>query len=102
MINSLRDIYDNDENETPLEYDQVENVDTIDCKQPFGTYFSIQLEKIDTSDVGELNNTFYCCEWFKVILEKWLPMAPFWTSLLLGMSALSLHYANNLLTFKVT
>ena len=64
---------------TSLTYECIEGSGTLtESMQPFGTYIRLKLDKIQVSNLGESSNAFYQPQW-------WLPMAPFWTSLLLGM-----------------
>ena len=66
-------------------YECIEGSDTLtESMQSFGTYFQLTLDKIQVSNTGESSNSSYQPQWFDVITGKWLPMAPFWTSLLLG------------------
>lgn len=52
---------------------------------PFGAFFKSNLEHVHVCDLGGSENDLYKPEFFDMILNTWLPMAPFWTSLMLGM-----------------
>ena len=71
---------------TSLTYECIEGSGTLtESIQPFGTYIRLKLDKIQVNNLGESSNAFYQPQWFDVVLNKLLPMAPFWTSVLLGM-----------------
>lgn len=66
-------------------YDQTEGIDDMEnAMHPFGSYFKMQLDKTQVNGSDETRNSLYNPGWFQRLLDKWLPMAPFWTSLLLG------------------
>ena len=56
--------------------------------QPFSMYFNRKMEEVhvhdDDDDNGEKENRNYNPDYFNELLTKWLPMAPFWTCMLLG------------------
>ena len=88
VINSLGMVSqpESEVSSTSLTYECIEGSGTLtESMQPFGTYIRLKLDKIQVSNLGESSNAFYQPQWFDVVLNKWLPMAPFWTSLLLGM-----------------
>ncbi|KAL5494242.1 hypothetical protein EMCRGX_G015533 [Ephydatia muelleri] len=87
VINSLGMVsqLESEVSSTSLTYECIEGSGTLtESMQPFGTYIWLKLDKIQVSNLGESSNAFYQPQWFDVVLNKWLPMAPFWTSLLLG------------------
>ncbi|KAL5502919.1 hypothetical protein EMCRGX_G009777 [Ephydatia muelleri] len=88
VINSLGMVSqpESEVSSTSLTYECIEGSGTLtESMQPFGTYIRLKLDKIQVSNLGESSNAFYQPQWFDVVLNKWLPMAPFWTSLLLAM-----------------
>ena len=49
--------------------------------------FNRKIEEVnvhDGDDDGEMENIHYNPDYFNELLTKWLPMAPFWTCMLLG------------------
>ena len=54
--------------------------------QSFSDYFQKKLDMVATNHPGELENTFHKPELFDAVLNVWLPMAPFWPALMLGMT----------------
>jgi hypothetical protein len=51
---------------------------------PFTEYFKRKTASVCVPSDGEIKNTYFQPQYFEEILNKWLPMAPFWTCLLLG------------------
>ena len=58
---------------------------------PFVAYFDRKLSHFHASCDGGIKNAFFQPKHFDIILHKWLPMAPFWTCLLLGKYLYSLY-----------
>ena len=50
----------------------------------FTEYFKRKTAPVCVPSDGEIKNTYFQPQYFEEILNKWLPMAPFWTCLLLG------------------
>ena len=50
----------------------------------FGAFFTQKMEGIQSSDSGKSANLYYKPQLFEAIMESWLPLAPFWTALMLG------------------
>ena len=91
IINGLDDIEDdNMKNDEIICSNKFDNDEIAECKQPFGTFFQIQLEKVQVDNTGVRDNTYYKPELFASILQNWLPTAPFWTALLLGMCMINI------------
>lgn len=87
IINGFNDVLDeNQHKDGETSYEEIFDDDKIGiCKQPFGSFFQLQLEKVEVSNAGEEDNLYYKPEFFAAIVSNWLYMAPFWTALLLGM-----------------
>ena len=51
---------------------------------PFTEYFKRKIVPVDVPSDGEIKNSYLKPQYFEEIINKWLPMAPFWTCLLLG------------------
>ena len=53
---------------------------------PFTEYFKRKIVSVDIHSPanGEIKNSYIKPQYFEEILNTWLPMAPFWSSLLLG------------------
>ena len=58
---------------------------------PFGLYFDLKMDQLQVKRIGKLKNKHYAPEYFDTLLKTWLPMTPFWTCMLLGMSCISLY-----------
>ena len=52
--------------------------------QPFGAYFQLKVAKVSLTSQEKCKNIYYQPHFFLTIIEKWMPLAPFWTCLMLG------------------
>ena len=83
-INSLKDpMQEQSDAEVPFESD-FSNCTVSSTTQPFGAFFTARMDKIQPTDCGDTENVYYKPQFFEAIMEHWLPMVPFWSSLLLG------------------
>ena len=63
IINGLGDIVDEDQHKNETVYSNEcisdDNEGTAMCKQPFGSFFQIQLEKVQVDNFGEVDNVYF-------------------------------------------
>ncbi|KAL5477592.1 hypothetical protein EMCRGX_G024406 [Ephydatia muelleri] len=70
--------------------DQAEQPEAVDydfhlpVRHPFVAYFSHKTNKAVLVDRGSAINKYYKPEFFDTLMQNWLPMAPFWSGLMLG------------------
>ena len=58
---------------------------------PFVAYFSHKTNKVVLVDRGSAINKYYKPEFFDTLMQNWLPMAPFWSGLMLGKTLFKLN-----------
>lgn len=89
-INSLNitDIQVEPQENRSSDYDSLneENSSSEQCSptNPFTEYFKRKIASVDVPSHGEIKNSYLQPQYFEELLNRWLPMAPFWTCLLLG------------------
>ena len=89
-INSINDSSPELNGDDELSPASTETIDkdnaTSSTTQPFGAYFTQKMEGIQISDCdsGKSPNLYNKPQFFEAIMECWLPLAPFWTALMLG------------------
>jgi hypothetical protein len=89
-INSINDSspeLNGDDELSPASPETIDKDNAISSTtQPFGAYFTQKMKGIQISDCdsGKSPNLYYKPQFFEAIMESWLPLAPFWTALMLG------------------
>ena len=85
FINDSSQQLHEDDEQSPASPEAIDKDNVISSTtQPFGAYFTQKMEGIQISDSGKSANLYYKPQFFEAIMEYWLPLAPFWTALLLG------------------
>ena len=80
--------YDDDEDDDEDEEEELANIEVLKARKPFGRYFVERLAKVRTeSDDCFPINPFYKPEYYRKIMNLWIPTCPIWSSILRGIFA---------------